>query len=117
MVGIGPGKSMVIILSKVPIEYYKKLKENGIKSDSSGLWRKLWQLKISPKVKNLIWRVPWVVYPPILNYRGSILRSRKIACWYKLHIQYTKLLTLVLVCGWTIVEEVVVYAQSLLSQW
>ncbi|KAM6548802.1 hypothetical protein CsatB_020478 [Cannabis sativa] len=34
----------------------QKNKTQHVGSDNSGFWRKLWQLKIPPKVKNLLWR-------------------------------------------------------------
>lgn len=30
--------------------------KRGIQEDNSGFWRKLWNLKIPPKVKNFLWR-------------------------------------------------------------
>uniref|UniRef100_A0A803PQB3 Reverse transcriptase n=1 Tax=Cannabis sativa TaxID=3483 RepID=A0A803PQB3_CANSA len=51
---------------------YRMLQDNKDRRsgvNNSGFWRNLWQLKIPPKVKNLLWRAASGVLPTCLNLR------------------------------------------------
>ncbi|XP_060972489.1 uncharacterized protein LOC115717814 [Cannabis sativa] len=51
---------------------YRMLQDNKYSRlgvNNSGFWRNLWQLKIPPKVKNLLWRAASGVLPTCLNLR------------------------------------------------